>query len=78
MQIKDHVTIEYTGKLPSVNHMYGRFQNRTYLKPEGKQLKDAIFYQNRARMPLDREIRYLLVVSGNWYNKKGLDLKKGE
>lgn len=70
MSIEQHVTIEYTGKLPSVNHMYGYNKfGGMYLKAEGKRIKDEIIFKNGATIPQDQEVGYTLVVYGNWYNK---------
>ena len=73
--MSDHereIIIEYRGKLPSVNHMYGRNKwGHIYLKPEGKALKDTIFWNTKGKLPQDAEVGYELVIRGNWYNKTG-------
>lgn len=67
----DEVVIEYQGKLPSVNHMYGRNPwGSVYLKAEGKALKNYISWTAKGKLPTDREIGYEMVVRGNWYNAK--------
>lgn len=63
------VVIEFKGKLPSVNHMYGRNPwGSMYLKPEGKAIKQEIFWSTKHKLPRDVEIGYELVIRGNWYN----------
>lgn len=50
--------------------MYGRNPwGSTYLKPEGKALKEYIFWNTKEKMPKDTEIGYELIVRGSWYNK---------
>jgi Holliday junction resolvase RusA-like endonuclease len=69
--MRQEVEIEYKGKLPSVNHMYGRNPwGSTYLKPEGKALKQQIYWTNKEKLPRDVEIGYELVIRGQWYNAK--------
>lgn len=64
------VTIEYSGKLPSINHMYGRNKwGGMYLKSPGVALKKAVVLSTKGKLPVDVEVGYELVVYGNWYNK---------
>lgn len=70
--MKSSVVIEYSGKLPSVNHMYGRNAwGGLYLKKEGKALKAfvAASVSHRDKMEKDREMGYKLQISANWYNR---------
>ncbi len=67
--MNQEVVIEYNGKLPSVNHMYGRNPwGSMYLKPEGKALKDQIYWTTKEKLPIDVEVGYEMVIRGNWYN----------
>jgi len=71
--MKQKITIEYSGRLPSVNHMYGRNPwGSTYLKEEAKALKRyvAASLPFNERLELDREIGYKLQIRANWYNAK--------
>lgn len=69
MKAPDEVVIEYRGKLPSVNHMYGRNKwGGLYLKEEGRKLKDQIMFATNKKLPRDIEIGYELVIRAGWYN----------
>lgn len=64
------VIIEYTGKLPSVNHMYGRNPlGGMYLKAGGKAVKALVKAMTKERMQKDVEIGYRLEITANWYNR---------
>lgn len=66
----DKVVVQYTGKIPSVNHVYGtNRQGYRYLTREGKNFKKVVALLTRGNLPVDVELGYKLTIMGNWYNK---------
>lgn len=64
-------------KLISVNHLYGRHGYRSYLKPEGKILREYIInlidkQKIEIDKYIDKELKIEVKVYKNWYTKKGI------
>lgn len=62
-------------KTPSVNHMYGRRGYRTYLKPEGKALREYIINLiNKQNIEITKyigkKLKLEVKIYKNWYTKK--------
>lgn len=63
-------------KTPSINNLYGHFQNRTYLKHEGRKIRkeiiELIHESDSLHSFTDNDTLELTVeVNEDWYTKKG-------